>query len=88
MNTARALGPMVVAGFKSNDFVWFVGPYLGALIATVVYKVFVIARFPLIASDPGQPLISGEVLRKEDRETSDPALNEKTTEAAGHESLV
>lgn len=67
---------MVVAGFDSDDFVWFAGPYLGAIIATVVYKLFVIARFPQLASAPGQPLISDD-LHQVDSTDSDLGVNRR-----------
>ncbi|KAG8768780.1 Aquaporin-4 [Ceratobasidium sp. 428] len=37
MNTARAFGPAVVSGFNPGHWVYWVGPFIGSLIATLFY---------------------------------------------------
>jgi len=38
MNTARAFGPAVVTGFDKTHWVYWVGPFIGSLIATLFYS--------------------------------------------------
>ncbi|CAE6521950.1 unnamed protein product [Rhizoctonia solani] len=38
MNTARAFGPAVVSGFDSNHWVYWLGPFIGSLMATLFYS--------------------------------------------------
>jgi aquaporin Z len=38
MNPARAFGPELVANFWDDWWVWFVGPFAGAVIAAVLYE--------------------------------------------------
>ncbi|KDQ16132.1 hypothetical protein BOTBODRAFT_173408 [Botryobasidium botryosum FD-172 SS1] len=37
MNTARSFGPAVIGGFHSTHWVYWVGPFIGSLIATGLY---------------------------------------------------
>ncbi|CAE6429273.1 unnamed protein product [Rhizoctonia solani] len=37
MNTARAFGPAVVSGFDKDHWVYWVGPFIGSLMATLFY---------------------------------------------------
>ncbi|MDE1824859.1 MAG: aquaporin [Candidatus Micrarchaeota archaeon] len=37
MNPARAIGPMIAAGFFSNWYVYWIGPIVGAIIAALLY---------------------------------------------------
>lgn len=38
MNTARAFGPAVVTSFQPSQWVYWLGPFLGSLLATVFYS--------------------------------------------------
>ncbi|CAH7669276.1 aquaporin-like protein [Phakopsora pachyrhizi] len=42
LNSARAFGPAVLTGFTSYHWVYWVGPSVGALIATAIYYMWVI----------------------------------------------
>ncbi|KAG0152548.1 hypothetical protein CROQUDRAFT_35404 [Cronartium quercuum f. sp. fusiforme G11] len=37
MNSARAFGPAVISGFNKEHWIYWVGPSLGAILATVIY---------------------------------------------------
>lgn len=37
MNTARAFGPSVVGGFKSDHWIYWVGPTIGSVLGVVIY---------------------------------------------------
>ncbi|QRW08262.1 aquaporin, Major intrinsic protein family [Ceratobasidium sp. AG-Ba] len=39
MNTARAFGPAVVVGFNKQHWVYWLGPFIGSLIATLLYSI-------------------------------------------------
>ncbi|MFL6011945.1 MAG: aquaporin, partial [Gaiellaceae bacterium] len=39
MNPARAFGPELVSSHWTDFWVWFVGPFAGAVIAAVVYEI-------------------------------------------------
>ncbi len=42
MNPARAMGPMIAAGFFSNWYVYWIGPVAGAVIAGLLYKYLIL----------------------------------------------
>jgi MIP family channel proteins len=44
MNPARWFGPAVAAGVFDNWFVWWVGPFLGAIVVAVLYRSLFAAR--------------------------------------------
>ncbi|KAF8602330.1 putative aquaporin 1 [Ceratobasidium sp. AG-I] len=45
MNTARAFGPAVVTGFDEEHWVYWVGPFVGSLMATAFYSVLKHIRY-------------------------------------------
>jgi MIP family channel proteins len=49
MNPARWFGPAVAAGSFDNWFVWWVGPFLGAIVVAVLYRALFAAREPTAA---------------------------------------
>jgi MIP family channel proteins len=49
MNPARWFGPAVAAGSFDNWFVWWVGPFLGAIVVAVLYRALFAAREPAAA---------------------------------------
>ncbi|KAF8602331.1 aquaporin-like protein, partial [Ceratobasidium sp. AG-I] len=52
MNTARAFGPAVITGFDKEHWVYWVGPFLGSLIATAIY--FMLKHVQYWHLNPGQ----------------------------------
>jgi MIP family channel proteins len=46
MNPARAFGPALVAGFFTNQWIWWVGPILGGLVAAALYAGLLANRTP------------------------------------------
>jgi MIP family channel proteins len=56
MNPARAFGPEVAANFWSNALVYWIGPILGAIIASLIYGYLLMPHEEIdIASAPGVP---------------------------------
>jgi len=45
MNTARAFGPAVVSGFDSSHWVYWLGPFIGSLIASALYGILKRIRY-------------------------------------------
>ncbi|KAG9017726.1 hypothetical protein FRB93_004537 [Tulasnella sp. JGI-2019a] len=58
MNTARSFGPAVVSGFPKAHWVYWVGPFLGSLLATFFYSVLKYIKYWNI--NPGQDLPEGQ----------------------------
>jgi MIP family channel proteins len=52
MNPARALGPALVGGFLANQWIWWVGPILGALLAAALYRGVLAQPAPAAAPQP------------------------------------
>ncbi|RKF64372.1 Aquaporin-1 [Golovinomyces cichoracearum] len=53
LNPARSFGPCVItATFEDEHWIYWVGPFLGALIAVVFYKVLVLLEYEM--ANPGQ----------------------------------
>jgi len=46
MNTARAFGPAVVSGFDKSHWVYWLGPFIGSLIATGIYSYLKFINYP------------------------------------------
>jgi MIP family channel proteins len=44
MNPARWFGPAVAAGAFDNWFVWWIGPFLGAIVVAVLYRALLAPR--------------------------------------------
>ena len=52
INPARSFGPAVVTGsFTSHHWVFWVGPFLGSLIGSAIYKVFVTLQYIIEKTD-------------------------------------
>jgi MIP family channel proteins len=49
MNPARALGPALVAGYFANQWIWWVGPILGGLLAAAIYAGVLATPAPTVA---------------------------------------
>lgn len=45
MNTARAFGPAVVSGFTEAQWVWWLGPTIGSLLASALYTFFKATKY-------------------------------------------
>ncbi|KAG9027874.1 Aquaporin-4 [Tulasnella sp. JGI-2019a] len=58
MNTARSFGPAVVSGFPKAHWVYWVGPFLGSLLATFFYSILKQIKYWNI--NPGQDLPDGQ----------------------------
>jgi aquaporin related protein len=52
INPARSLGPSVVAGFHGYDWIYYVGPFMGSLLAFGCYKIFKALEYQ--TANPGQ----------------------------------
>eukprot|EP00296_Roombia_truncata_P008289 JP446766.1.p1 GENE.JP446766.1~~JP446766.1.p1 ORF type:complete len:265 (-),score=104.58 JP446766.1:50-844(-) len=56
MNPARSLGPSVAGGYWSYQYVYFIGPFLGAIFASLLYKYAFLSRHEKAASAEYRPL--------------------------------
>ena len=52
MNPARSFGPEVIAGFERYDWIYWLGPFLGALLATGFYRLMKFLEYE--TANPGQ----------------------------------
>ncbi|KAG8674882.1 Aquaporin-1 [Fusarium poae] len=52
INPARSFGPSVVAGFHGYDWIYYVGPFMGSLLAFGCYKIFKVLEYQ--TANPGQ----------------------------------
>jgi aquaporin related protein len=52
LNPARSFGPEVIAGFQSYDWIYWVGPFLGSLLAFGFYRLMKFLEYE--TANPGQ----------------------------------
>ncbi|KAH6960494.1 aquaporin-like protein [Fusarium avenaceum] len=52
INPARSFGPSVVAGFNGYDWIYYIGPFMGSLLAFGCYKIFKVLEYQ--TANPGQ----------------------------------
>jgi len=52
MNTARAFGPSVITGFMNDHWIYWLGPFLGSLLATAIYAFLKVIKYWRL--NPGQ----------------------------------
>jgi glycerol uptake facilitator-like aquaporin len=68
MNPARAFGPQLVGRHWANWWVWYVGPFTGAVIAAATYELFYLRTSQVVAVGP--PETGVEEARPGDAATS------------------
>ena len=44
LNPARAFGPALIAGFWTNQFIYWIGPIIGAIIAGLIYNYLLLGK--------------------------------------------
>jgi aquaporin related protein len=52
LNPARSFGPQVISGFQRYDWIYWLGPFLGALLATGFYRLMKFLEYE--TANPGQ----------------------------------
>jgi aquaporin related protein len=52
LNPARSFGPEVIAGFQSYDWIYWIGPFLGSLLAVGFYRLMKFLEYE--TANPGQ----------------------------------
>ncbi|KAH7269329.1 aquaporin-like protein [Fusarium redolens] len=52
INPARSFGPSVIAGFHGYDWIYYLGPFMGSLLAFGCYKIFKVLEYQ--TANPGQ----------------------------------
>ncbi|KAF4447417.1 hypothetical protein F53441_9028 [Fusarium austroafricanum] len=52
INPARSFGPAVIAGFHGYDWIYYLGPFMGSLLAFGCYKIFKVLEYQ--TANPGQ----------------------------------
>jgi glycerol uptake facilitator-like aquaporin len=45
MNPARTFGPALAGGFWQNDLVYWLGPFIGAIIAALLYEYIILRPY-------------------------------------------
>jgi len=94
MNTARAFGPSVVTSFSSSHWVYWVGPFLGSLLATGFYTFLKMIEYgrlnpeqdnPLAESPPNPVQTISQVVHAA---TSNNTLNQHTSARNGGSSHI
>jgi phosphate/sulfate permease len=63
MNPARAFGPQLVGNHWNDFWVWYVGPFAGAVIAAVLYELLYLRRPEPnkgVETAVGEPFAAGE----------------------------
>jgi len=52
LNPARSFGPQVITGFQTYDWIYWIGPFLGSLLATGFYRLMKFLEYE--TANPGQ----------------------------------
>ncbi|KIW01655.1 uncharacterized protein PV09_06840 [Verruconis gallopava] len=89
VNPARSLGPEVVSGFQSYDWIFYVGPFLGSLLAVGLYKLLKLMVYE--TANPGQDfdeLETAMFVRHEKASTRDQVLRPVISYPRGSQSFA
>lgn len=69
LNPARSFAPAVVVGFEGTQWIYWVGPTAGSVLAVIIFKVIKALEYETANPDPGAPAPTGPAVDPaEDRE--------------------